>query len=315
MLKRLFLFALLIFPVQVSAQNFLNEKRIYLVDVTASMKGKGAVATPDIFDAVKQQLCQSIDDLNDKSTEVVIIPFTDRAHDVIRGTVQGKDSLMNALNNVAIKKGDTNIVDAWDSGLGELDSTKVNYLFLLTDGLHNCGPEVDSLYSKISSWSDVSAGKYMFAFYVMLTPYAKDTEIVRIIENTRQIWSVESMNVNVSFICTSVNLSANVNHGDPVKLVFTSNNLKIFDESIDIAIRLEDNPYYKIKSYDIDLVNKVAVFSMEELVSRMQIPVDVDLSLYIKYDKGKYPLVFFTPEEIDFHIVNRGLRTMTIKER
>ena len=47
----------------------------------------------------------------------------------------------------------------------------------------------------------------------------------------------------------------------------------------------------------------------------MQIPVESDLKLTLHYDKEKYPLVFFTPETIDFHIINRGIRTMTIREK
>ena len=42
------------------AQPPLQEKRIYLVDVTASMEGKGEVETPDIFQTVKESLAETI---------------------------------------------------------------------------------------------------------------------------------------------------------------------------------------------------------------------------------------------------------------
>ena len=35
------------------AQPYLQEKRIYVVDVTGSMEGRGAVETPNIFNKVK----------------------------------------------------------------------------------------------------------------------------------------------------------------------------------------------------------------------------------------------------------------------
>ena len=53
------LFCIVLFLLAISnvvAQTHLCEKRIYLLDVTASMVGRGNVETPDIFDGVKKQL-------------------------------------------------------------------------------------------------------------------------------------------------------------------------------------------------------------------------------------------------------------------
>ncbi|MGL5979708.1 MAG: hypothetical protein ACRCZY_02305, partial [Phocaeicola sp.] len=47
----------------VYGQSYQNEKRIYLLDVTASMVGKGSVSTPNIFEKVKEKLIETISDI------------------------------------------------------------------------------------------------------------------------------------------------------------------------------------------------------------------------------------------------------------
>jgi len=145
-MKRIKLYFLLtallsLFCSKAVAQPPLQEKRIYLVDVTASMEGKGAVETPDIFHTVKKSLSETIQQIRDTTTEIEIIPFSNKVYKGIHGKVADKDSLIRCVNELAIKNGDTNIADAWSYGLTRLDTTKINYFFVLTDGLHNCGPE------------------------------------------------------------------------------------------------------------------------------------------------------------------------------
>ena len=45
------------------SQTYMQENRIYLVDVTASMIGKGNVKTPDIFSKVKEGLLETINNI------------------------------------------------------------------------------------------------------------------------------------------------------------------------------------------------------------------------------------------------------------
>ena len=309
------LFALFLLSTVGYAQSYLNEKRIYLLDVTASMVGRGVVETPDIFNNVKDQLKTSLDNIESSQTEIVIVPFTDIVHDPITGVISQKDSLAREISKIKIQRGDTNIEDAWRHGVSLLDSTKVNYLFLLTDGFHNCGVEKDSLYNTLSEWQSIAKDKYMFAFYVMLTPNAKEMEIMDTIESTDKLWPIESMNVNVSFINSVLSLKSNINNSKKVRLDFTSQNPMVFESGLELSISIEDNPYYRLNTCSTDISQKYAEFEIEELLPRIQIPVESDLKLILNYDKEKYPLVFFTPETIDFHIINRGIRTMTIREK
>lgn len=315
MKKYIIFLSIMLISLQSHGQIFKNEKRIYLLDVTASMVGKGVIETPDIFNEVKSKLSQTILNIRSPHTEVVIIPFTNTPFEPIKGTLDKKDSIATEINKIEVRKGDTNIAGAWQRGVEELDSTKVNYMFLLTDGLHNCGVEKDSLYSELASWTDISKGQYMFAFYVMLTPNAKELEIARIVEQTNQMWLIESMDVNVSFINSSLNISANVNQNHSVRLRFISNNEEIFKDGLDFNISLGNNPYYKIKKCDINFPKQYLDFELEELLPKLEIPTEIDVPITIKYDKEKNPLTFFTPEVINFHIINKGIRTLNIREK
>lgn len=309
-------FCSLLFFLVANGQSIKQEKRIYLVDVTASMSGKGVVNTPDIFNNVKEGLINAIESIDDPNTEIVIIPFTDTPHAMIKGTMRDKEGILNSIQDLSIKRGDTNIADAWNYGLQEIDSTRINYIFMLTDGLHNCGPEKEILYERLRDWADFANTKYYFAFYVMLTPNAKEQEICDIVDQTDQMWLIESMNVNASFINCSLNIQANIRKHKTVKLQFTTNNPDIFEKGIDFKFRLDDNSYYEIsnlRSYFGQ--GGYVLFDIIELKPLIEIPLEVQLGLHIAYDKGKYPMVFFTPEDINFNIINKGIREMTIKEK
>lgn len=297
------------------AQSYLKEKRIYLLDVTASMVGKGVVETPNIFNDVKEQLKNTLDNVESTHTEIVVVPFTDVVHNPINGFISQKDSLANEISKINIQRGDTNIEDAWRYGVSLLDSTKVNYLFLLTDGLHNCGVEKDSLYSTLSQWQSIAKDKYMFAFYVMLTPNAKEMEIMDVIDSTDKLWPIESMNVNVSFISSSLALRSNINNNKVLRIYFTSQNISVFDSGLQLEVLLEENPYYRLKEYSSDISLKYIDIEIEELVPRIDIPIEVNLKLHMKYNRDSYPLIFLTPESIDLNIVNRGIRSMKIREK
>lgn len=299
----------------VFSQTTLEEKRIYLVDVTASMEGKGNIVTPDIFQKVKSELINTINSINNVSTEIVVIPFTSQPHERIKGSIKEKQVILKGISALTIKQGDTNIVDAWEAGVSEIDPKKINYLFLLTDGLHNCGPSKESLFEKLTEWKDFAYERYYFSFYVMLTPNAKEQPICNIVEETDQMWLIESMNVNVSFIKSGFNLKTNIRNKKRVKLFFSSTNDQIFNKDLVFNIQLDNNPYYKLANIKRNWKERYITFDIQELKSFMELPVQTTCKLKVNYDKKKYPLVFFTPEIMSLSIENVGIRKMTIREK
>lgn len=313
-IKNLLLIIFTFISINSHAQINKSEKRIYLFDVTASMEGKGVIPTANVFSSVKRNLQYSIGLIKNKNSEITIIPFTNKPLDKYSFPLDSLQSINQCIDNLKIEKGDTNIADAWLAGINEIDTTKVNYLFLITDGLHNTGPEKNILYEHIDNWGNIANDHYYFAFYIMLTPNAKELELVEKIRESKQIWPVESLDMNVVFIQSEKEITTNINNNNTI--VLQQNSSIEYDlNNIEYTLRLEDNPYYSIDNITrLDLTNNYISFDINEKIPRLQIPIEYPIKLSIDYDAEKHPLVFFTPNTINLKIINKGVRKMTIKE-
>lgn len=295
------------------AQSPITEKRIYLVDLTGSMEGRGNVPTPNILQTVKDNLEETINNIEDTATEIQIVPFTNKiGKDIISGRISEKESILSSIRSLHTLSGDTNIADAWSYGVSLLDSTKINYLFLLTDGLHNNGPTKEELFDRLRTWSSMAKGKYMYAFYVMLTPNAKESEICEIIDSTDNMWLIESMNLNTSLVRTSINTRKNVFSNHTASLSFLSNNKNADLNNLGLSVTVEDNDYYDIQNVTKSPVGDIYSFDIVEKRPKLQMPLDTTLTLHFSYDTLANPFVFLTPDKVDFQIVNQGPRTVSI---
>lgn len=310
----LFLFVMPV--ISTYSQANLEEKRIYLVDVTASMEGKGVGMTFDIFDKVKRELIATIDSINDPSTEIVIVPFTNKVHKSISGILTNhKDSLMNEIQQIKVMSGDTNITSAWEYGLSLLDSTKVNYLFLLTDGLHNYGGPKEQLYERLRDWNNFTMRNYYFAFYVMLTPNAEEQEICKIADETHQMWKIKSMNINSYFLRRDYNININTKSAKTFKIGFTINKKMPANGFNEFKFILEDNLYYSLVRQSNHLDDNYVELEVEEKMPINKMPASFSLNLNVIYDESKLPLSFFTPDYYSLNISTFGTREMTIKAK
>lgn len=293
--------------------NFKNEKRIYIVDVTASMAGKGVVASDNIFQKVKNELKSAVSSIEKPTTEVEIITFTNKIHQRISGVASNKKDLLTQIDGIKVSNGDTDIANAWLEGQKLVDDKKVNYVFLLTDGLHNTGTPKENLYNILKSWESFSNGKYIFGFYVMLTKQAREQNIRNIVQETNQLWLIESMNINAIFAMLPMHIKANIRSSKTLKLPFSISSKKSFDKKMPFTLKLESNPFYKIEKVSIN--EGQMIFKIKELKPIMEIPLQTKLKLYVEYDHAKYPLVFFTPDILYFTISNHGVRKVTIKDK
>ena len=195
---------------------------------------------------------------------MVIIPFTSHTFPEFNGRIAQKDSLIQYISNLSIRKGDTNIADAWAKGVACVDSTKINYIFLLTDGLHNCGPDREVLYDRLRAWGEQSCDKYMFAFYVMLTPDAKEMEICNIVDETSNLWLIESMNIDASLITVPNLIHKNVFNDKTITLQFETNNSYVDLADIGTEFVLEDNSYYQIANVEMSLMSDAFKLDISE---------------------------------------------------
>lgn len=301
------------FSEKAKASKLMDERRIYLVDLTRSMEGFNGAE--NIFDAVKNQLRTALSAIKDTSTEILIIPFANVPMDLYRCKISQKDSLLNYISNLTTRPGDTNIFDAWNKGVGMLDPTKINYMFMLTDGVHNCGVPIDSLYKSLNNWHNMAQGKYQFAFYVLLSENAREKEICRIVDSSKQMWLVPSMNINTDFIIGNMNLSVNIINTSKAKMHLSCTNPNIFNQGFRFKISIPENDCYRIinASEAIDSDGDVT-FEIQKLKPQKELPISFKTKILIDYDKQKFPLVFFTPEEYNIHIANVGTRIMNIKK-
>lgn len=291
----------------------MDERRIYLVDLTRSMEGFNG--SEDIFEKVKEQLNSTIKSMNDTTSDIVIIPFTDKPLDKYQNKISNKEDILNYIANLKTKPGDTNILDAWRKGTNELDPNKINYMFMLTDGVHNTGEPIDSLYKALGDWHSNVQGKYQFAFYVLLSQAAYEREICKIVESSKQLWLVPSMNIHTDFIIGKMNQSVNIIESNKVKMHLTCTNPDIFNQGFKFKISLPENEFYRITnaSETFDQDGNIT-FEIQKLKSQKNLPISYHTKILIHYDRVKYPFVFFTPEEYNLNIVNVGTRIMNIKK-
>ena len=110
-----------------------------------------------------------------------------------------------------------------------------------------------------------------FAFYVMLTPNAKELEICQVVDETEQMWLIESLDINASLIRTALNQKSNVFENKTIGINFASNNPKVFLEDLEVNFQLEDNPYYKILSSHKDTIaNNTYWFEISEITEKIK---------------------------------------------
>lgn len=311
----LLLFLLISVSFRLYAQEAKTEKRIYLVDMTASMEGKGQTPTPNILSKVKNNLIDTISSIEDQDTEILIIPFTNKPHEqqAIAGTIRERESILSRINALKVLPGDTNIIAAWEYGITQLDRKKINYMFLLTDGRHNVGGTMDQLLDRLRAWEGLSGGKYMYySFYVMLTKNARHEQIKEIASSTPNMWVIENMNINASLIKTPIRQKINVFNNNTATIAFTTNNKKADLSLLRLYFSLQENGYYSIKNIKKSPKGDSYSFEIAEKLPRFEMPFDTTLTLSFLYDTKANPFIFFTPEKIDFQILNQGPRTVSV---
>lgn len=295
------------------ALRFMGERRIYIIDLTKSMEGFNGAE--NIFGKVKELFSEAINEINDTVTEIVIIPFTDKPLGVYRNNTNHKDEIIDYINNLESKRGDTNILEAWTEGLEYLDDSKINYMFLLTDGVHNYGEPIEQLYNTLNDWHKHVEGKYEFAFYVLLSSNAKEAEICRIVDESKQMWLVPSLNIMTDFIVGNINLSVNIRNTNHVSMHLKCTNPQIFNNGFKFRLSLPENNFYRIVDSDETIdENGNIKFTIEKLKPQMELPIEFKTKILIDYDKEKFPFVFFTPEEYNLNIINVGTRSMSVKK-
>ncbi len=197
----------------------LKERRVYYLDCSFSM------VTPNkIWDKVCDNLINAIDNVEDETTELIVIPFAfdNQHHNSLNAykelaTPQGKANLKNKIKSIKPNKSTmTYHSDALkDFYKNRIAPDKENYMFCMTDGQNEESP--DPMPGLLNQWGNRYNGKNVYGFYVMLHEAATNKNTESIIAKQPQLWKVKSADVNINLIRLQ-------NHA-----VFNARNDKYFD--------------------------------------------------------------------------------------
>lgn len=310
-----------------------KEKRIYLLDITESMIGEGDGNGVVVFDSVKNCLKEIVELLatTDPDIEIEIIPFSDQPNldNAFRGYASDVNQIFSYLESLESKGRSTNIIDAWSAGLSEMDSSKINFMFLLTDGNNNVG-SIDNLYNTISNWNVMKCSEYCFSFYVALKDHVNDDEVLRSIADTTQnLWWIHSMNVNVACLRPSnqnapslpvSEFSVNIRENHTINAFFAVNNgsfARVADSPKRVRTELEGNPYYRLKSSNnsFRVQNGTTLIPIEFVVDgdMEKIPRDtvIPMTFSVVDTDSSFVYLVFMPEKVNVRFINRTANIMT----
>lgn len=185
-----------------------REKRVYYLDCSASM-----VKPNQIWDEVKDNLKDAIDNVQDETTELMVIPFAydkscelNKPLEVIKdfATQRGKERIKKYIDAIPSPSGKATMtyhnVPITDFINYRIDPAKETYMFLMTDGEDE--DKTGGFDRILSQWQDKYSKKSIYAFYVQLKGNI-DGQRKQLIDSTDKFWHINTANVNINPISIS----------------------------------------------------------------------------------------------------------------
>lgn len=310
---------------------FKNERRIYLWDVTLSMKGQGSLNEPDIYDNVVKAIEIDINSISDEETEIIVLPFQVNILEEWKGvaTAVGKADIIRKIksyNNTTLSY--TNINKPFKEIINKyLSKERRDIVLLLTDGVQNDKNEsIQDFISTIQKWCSISAEKDAYAFYVMLTNFAKDERILSAIRNSCRITPIEVKNptqgIDINFVelLPTQNIKYNIKDdaGKKIKLSFSCKKNIEIPTNTKIKVISEENPYLDVNSITLISGNSIEFeVKLKDSYTNLkkQLPQDRNekLALYISVEnEGNNGKVSLISDVINFELINKPEKTLRI---
>lgn len=194
-------------------ESFMKERRIFLWDVTISMVGATKDAScpkasprknpgynynegypnynvkKDIFDETREKLINLILQIQNESTEIIVLPFRNGIVGSFKAsaTAEGKQQIIDeirAWND--LRSGGTYTATCLKDAVDiYFTPDRVNRLFLLTDG-EPSGQEGSQLIRYIENWQGIKVPRcpQSYMVYIMLTDEAYNEDIIHAAEKT-----------------------------------------------------------------------------------------------------------------------------------
>ena len=312
------------------SQNFKTEKRIYLLDITGSMYGKGS--GEDIFTEVKNNLIQTINSLDNPQTNITVITFGKGVVDIweAQATATGKSNLITNINTHNEYKGlnlqtATNICDALSAANDKISIDMLNYLFLFTDGGHNfpdknlqCVRDIVNVICEKNNRTDD-----VYPFYIMLTKKASSTEL----KNALNCFTIlddgcptpEIVIVRPEKNRSSINLLENKLSS---KIKFISNKSSSLPSSVKLNLILDNNRFFSLDKNEFELSPELGTITvklnlkedMSVLQSSLPLKSELNLRFSINYlnKDDVCKTVEMRPENIFIDVINKREKSVTI---
>lgn len=333
-LKKLLILPFLLFSIVLFSQNFKKEKRIYVLDLTGSMWGSGAGT--DIFDEVRVGLIQTINALENPSTDISVITF---GKDVIEiwnaeASVIGKQGLIKKINAIEPFNGQpirqaTNICAALEAAKKKLNPLKFNYLFLYTDGGHNFynGASNNNLQCVRDIVAEICLKNNrtddVYPFYIMLTKQASSQEL----KNSLACFTVYDNNcANPEIVIVrpeqnrySINLLENKLSAE---VKFISNKKTSLISDVNLKVTLKDNSAFTLKKTSYKLTAQLDPIiieftpkgNLELLKSNLPLKSELELIFEVNYltGVGNCKTVEMRPDKAFIDVINRREKTVNI---
>lgn len=355
-MRKVFILLLFLVPAVLFAQQDANnvdkpQRKVYLWDVTLSMKGAGGC--PNIWNDVKESLIKNIKSITDPRTEIVLLPFQHRIIDKKSdyATAEGKQNLIQYVKDFDLpklwigdaatgheakpgEKGRTTMTKLY-APLQECLETvitvdKTDVLVFFTDGLSDF-PEDGAEFEKFvcEDWcTGVAKEKDIYAFYLMLTSKATNTGLCGC-PRFKTINPTENPDLSTVTLTPSdkaVNYNVKDDYGKDIVVTFDTRSSTPMNEGFVIHVENDpENPYFGINQdvvldpahNTISICPKLKMTSEEMRKHVYENPANKD-SLYLSFTAGKgmdekFDRVIITDVKTKIVVIGTAERTLELE--
>ena len=303
---------------------FKNERRIYLWDVTLSMKGFKE-KTPDIYDKVITALEKDINSIIDEQTEIWVLPFQTNILERwnVKATITGKKEIIGKIKTFDNKDvTNTNITVPMTEVMNSLiKPDKRNVLILLTDGEQNAkNYPLETLLDVIRKWCDFAEKNDAYAFYVMLTQFAKNDRLIEAIDGACRMYKGEGTDFNFVELLPQDNIKYNIKDdmGKKIPLKVDCKKRVTIPEDLKIRCYCEPNPYLDIDQLTV-VKNGMIALELKPKQNydslKQVLPIDTNEKIILHFDvenEDLYPLVSLLNKECSLELINKPEKILKV---
>lgn len=287
-----------------------KERRVYYVDCTYSMKQLG------LWDDVRENLKRAICNVDDATTDLIVIPFSDckTVHYPLPvyqrfATEEGKKELCDLIDNLKCDKNTQTIhnIPLQDFFKNRVDFSRVTYMFLMTDGKNES--EQEKFNEGLSSWQQKYGDKHVYGFYVMLHKEAKSSTVEPIIATQSHLWKVESADININLLRFETKAVFNIRNEKYIDIPFYGN-----PSGLSINAQFIDCSLYKVRKSELNAgklrvyIEPVANNGLATLPNEIEIPMSICIS-------GENKYTFLVTNQVDVMCKNEKEYTLKVSVR